>query len=316
MNAEAEALVELGRALSAHGYRFVTVTPETHQRVLERDGGLGRSLRDIFGWSRPFQRSVLPGAIAKLADRAGILRGGNDLLRASVRFSSLGERLFVHSAYPTEDPDSVFFGPDTYRFCSFVARVLPRCRRLVDVGCGSGAGGISAAALAENLVLSDVNRRALTFARVNATLAGVAAEVTESDVLAGVSGDVDAIIANPPYMKDAERRVYRDGGGAFGEALSLRIAREALQRLGAGGTLVLYTGAPIVDGTDVFRSGIEALCHDAGAALQYEELDPDVFGTELEQPAYRGVERLAAVGVVARLPRAPRAVERIAPRPL
>ena len=34
--------------------------------------------------------------------------------------------------------------------------------------------------------------------------------------------------------------------------------------------------------------------------FSYAELDPDIFGTELERPAYRNVERIAAVLLDAR----------------
>ena len=140
------ALVELGRALGERGYRFVTVTPETHRRVLARDERAARSLRDVFGYSRPFSRSLLPAPLASLAEEARILEpAGSGLWRSRVRFSSMGDSLFAHSSYPTTSRDAVFFGPDTYRFCAFVERALPPCQRLVDVGCGSGAGGIIAA---------------------------------------------------------------------------------------------------------------------------------------------------------------------------
>jgi hypothetical protein len=78
--------------------------------------------------------------------------------------------------------------------------------------------------------------------------------------------------------------------------------REALQRVAPGGTIALYTGAAICEGQDWFRRTAEPLCREAGASFQYEELDPDVFGSELSQCFYDGVERLAAVGLLARLP--------------
>src|SRR5690606_1800990 len=132
--------------------------------------------------------------------------------------------------------DAVFFGPDTYRFCAFVAREAPHARFVVDVGCGSGAGGIVAARAsgAQKLVLADVNPRALCLSEVNATLAGQGAALVESDVLSHVSGAPDLVVANPPFMRDPSRRAYRDGGGSYGEALSVRIAREALARLAPG----------------------------------------------------------------------------------
>ena len=37
---------------------------------------------------------------------------------------------------------------------------------------------------------------------------------------------------------------------------------------------------------------------DQGCSLHYEEIDPDIFGEQLDQPAYRDVERIAAVMAV------------------
>lgn len=280
----------------------MTVTPDTHRRVLERDPRPGRDLRDAFGWNRPFAPAVLSDGLLELARDADVIQSEGGLLRSTVRFSSLGQHLYAHSAFPTLSSDAVFFGPDTYRFSAFVARSLQPCQCLVDVGCGSGAGGLGAARLAQRLVLADISPEALRFAGVNAALAGIRAEIVESDVLSAVSGRVDSVIANPPYLRDPSSRVYRDGGGRFGEALSLRILRESLARLAPGGRIALYTGSAIVEGRDGFRELAEPMCRDAGASFDYVELDPDVFGSELTEPPYADVERLAAVGLVAVVP--------------
>ncbi len=104
-----------------------------------------------------------------------------------------------------------------------------------------------------------------------------------------------AIIANPPYLADPLARTYRDGGGILGTGLSIRFVRESLARLAPGGQLVLYTGAPIADGVDRFAAAARPLVHAARAEVVYEEIDPDVFGDELDSPAYGEVERIAAV---------------------
>jgi methylase of polypeptide subunit release factors len=295
-----QALVELGRALEAASYQFVTVTPETHRRVLAREARRARDLRDVFGWSLPFEAAFLPKDIRTSGERAGVfVESEEGTWQATVRFSRVAGYLLVHSAFPTLAKDSVFLGPDTYRFCSFLSRCAFTARRVVDVGCGTGAGGIVASRFAERVVLSDINELALRFARVNAALAGLDAETVESDVLSGVSGSVDAVIANPPFMADAEGRLYRDGGGAHGEGLSLRIVRDSLARLIPGGRLILYTGAPIVAGRDTLREPLAELCRQAGARFEYEELDPDIFGEQLSEACYEDVERIAAVALVA-----------------
>lgn len=305
-----EALIALGRALREAGYAFVTVTPATHRRVDARAKAAGKSnatsLRDVFGWSRPFEPDAIPAKVLDLARAAGVVVEEGSRLRSTVRFSTLGDRIFVHSAYPTLAADAVFFGPDTYRYCDLVAAEMShasrRARRVVDVGCGSGAGGIVAAESADAVVLADINPAALRFSAVNAALAGLGdrVELVESDVLRSVGGAVDLVIANPPYMVDPGSRAYRDGGGSFGEALAVRIAREALARLDPGGRLVLYTGAAVVDGVDTFLRAVREVCVAARAEWHYRELDPDVFGEEIEQnDAYAAVERIAAVALVA-----------------
>lgn len=301
-----KALVALGRLLRAADYKFVTVTPETHRRVNARAGGApARSLRDVFGWSRPFSEPVLGRETAAALFASGMfVRGPDGLFSSRVRFSTLGDGLYVHSAYPTVETDAVFFGPDTYRYCAALAREIRSGVRLVDVGCGSGAGALSIAGRAERLVLADINDQALSFARVNATLAGVTdrVEIVNSDILAAVRGSIDVAIANPPYVIDPLLRAYRDGGDGLGTALGLRIVREALSRLSKGGKLVLYSGSPIVDGEDMFLHGAAPILAHAGARWRYEALDPDVFGEELETPAYAGVERIAAVLLCAEIP--------------
>jgi methylase of polypeptide subunit release factors len=117
----------------------------------------------------------------------------------------------------------------------------------------------------------------------------------KSDVLRGVPGSFDLVIANPPYLNDPTERAYRHGGGSHGLDLSLRIVREAVERLDAGGTLLLYTGVAIVDGVDPLWAALEKDLQHCRARYRYDELDPDVFGSELQEPAYADVERIAAV---------------------
>lgn len=308
---EAAALLHLGRWLRAAGYSFTTVTPETHRRVNARaDGAPARCLRDVFGWSRPFRRTLLSEALWTLLERAGALAPDGTLFRSTVRFSTLNDLLFVHSAYPTVAADSVFFGPDTYRFAAFVRAGLAaaspgRVRSLVDIGCGSGAGGIVAAQILqpERLVLTDINPKALRFATASAGLAHVSKPICVlSDVLQAVDGPLDLVVANPPYLLDREARLYRHGGGDFGGELSVRIVRESLERLAPGGRLLLYSGTPVVNGEDQLLRALQPLLDASPARYRYAELDPDVFGEELDNPAYAQAERIAAVGLTLELP--------------
>jgi methylase of polypeptide subunit release factors len=309
------ALATLLREVAASGYRFTTPTPLTHQRILARRSRESAACwRDVFGWNLPFPRAILTPSLAAAMQAAGVLHSAGALLRSAVRIASLDDDQFLHSAYPTISDDAVFFGPDTYRFARLIRQSLsprdsgaPRMR-LLDIGCGSGAGAIAAVrALAPHgrrgscdieVVMNDINPLAIRFAAINAALAGIPVVLAEGDALAAVEGQFDLILCNPPYMDDSAQRAYRHGGARLGRALSVRIVAEALHRLKPGGKLVLYTGVAIVDGIDPFIAEVLPLLDAAGCDWQYEEIDADVFGEELDRPQYADVDRIAAVGLV------------------
>jgi release factor glutamine methyltransferase len=300
--ADDAALLAAGRILQARGYAFTTITPASHARVLARQARAeGRSLRDVFGWTLPFRPELIGNDLFELLRAPGWLQQEGALWRSTVRFSSLGKLLVVHSAYPTMSEHAVFFGPDTYRFCALLEQTVQEAETLVDVGCGSGAAGLVLAGRAQRVILSDPNPLAVRFSRVNAELAGVEnVEVRTGSFLEAVTGAPDVIVANPPYLLDPAGRQYRHGGHPLGTGIAQRIARDALDVLRPGGLLVLYTGSPVVDGVDPFRRMLEALFEDSCSTALIRELDPDVFGEDLDSPAYADVERLALLAVVAR----------------
>ena len=297
------ALLALGYALRDADYHFTTVTPGTHARVNQRpENAEAQCLADVFGWSRPFRSGVLPFPMLDIMEQAGVLIRDNGYCRSLVRVSSLNGELFFHSAFPTTAANSVFFGPDTYRFAAAILRVLRErdrpIHRAVDIGCGAGPGGIVAAKILTGAEVSmvDINEAALRLARVNVQLAGVTnIEVRRSDLLTSLEGSFDLMVANPPYLVDPAQRAYRHGGGPLGAGLSLAILDTALERLSPGGTLVLYTGAAVVSGADPFRAAAADRLSQSGARWAYREMDPDVFGEELGAEAYRHADRIAAV---------------------
>jgi len=304
--AEADAaLLQLGRRLRDDGYRFTCVTPATHARVNARhQARRAGNLRDVFGWSRPFPPELISPDELQQLHTAGVLQANGQLLRSTVRWSSLDDLLLVHSAWPTDSQDAVFFGPDSYRFAQVIhdhlQRSPKRVQHAVDIGCGSGVGALLIARTAQHAQVSavDINPQALRFTAINAALAGVAnLSVEPSDLLDGLSGTFDLIVANPPYMLDAGRRAYRHGGGSLGAELSLRIVEQARERLAPGGTLLLYTGVAMLEGRDALLEAIRLRLAGPAFSWSYKEVDPDVFGEQLLEPGYEQVERIAAVAL-------------------
>jgi SAM-dependent methyltransferase len=307
-----DALCQLLAALARAGYQFRTVTPLTHQRVLAKRPAPAADLRDIFGWNLPFLPHTVPAPILAPAVEAGILHADGGMARSRLRVASLGPDLFLHSGFPTIEADAVFFGPDTYRFVRFVDAALDgsprrtgRPLRILDLGCGSGAGGIAAArrmmaqGVQVELTLNDINPGAIALSAANARAAGLPASLVRGDALSAIEGEFDLVISNPPYIQDDARRAYRHGGERLGRDLSVRIAASALGRLAPGGRLLLYTGVAMVDQHDPFLAEVRPLLEASGCSWSYEEIDPDVFGEELDRPAYQRAHRIAAVGLCA-----------------
>ncbi|RAU94539.1 class I SAM-dependent methyltransferase [Paenibacillus sp. YN15] len=91
---------------------------------------------------------------------------------------------------------------------------VPPDGRVLDVGCGYGPIGLSAAVLAERgtVAMLDVNNRALELARENAALNGIGnVRILESDALAAVAGETfDCILTNPPIRagKEVVHRIF------------------------------------------------------------------------------------------------------------
>ncbi|WP_111643102.1 methyltransferase [Marinimicrobium alkaliphilum] len=304
-----DRLLRLALALKATGYAFTTVTPATHARVNSRlKNAWARNSTDVFGWSRPFKAGVIAPQLFEAMSAADLLNPHGEGWVSRVRASTLHGQLFIHSAYPTTATDAIFFGPDSYRFANTIARYLSSdvsVRRAVDIGCGAGPGAVVVALERPHadVFALDINDIALHYTAVNAHLAGTERVVAQhSDLLNGVDGDLDLIVANPPYLLDAHERSYRHGGGSFGEGLSLAIAKLAKTRLAPGGSLLLYTGAAVVNGTDRFLTAVTPNFADSGLQWHYQELDPDVFGEELAEPGYADVDRIAAVVLTARRP--------------
>ena len=300
------ALQALGAALKQHAYAFTAVTPLTQRRVNARlDAALAHDLPGIFGWNRPFKAAVPGPDLFALMLRAGVVPDGQDTPRATLRAATLGGQLYFHSSFPTTTTD-------TYRFvramrASLLTQSRP-VRRAVDIGCGAGPGAVTIALAypGAQVFAADINPAALVLAEVNAAIA-LASNVTpvNSNLLNHITGEFDLIVSNPPYLLDPDQRAYRHGGGDLGAGLSIAIVEQAIERLAPGGTLMLYTGVAIVASADPFRMAVEPLLQAAGFHWSYEEIDPDVFGEELEEIAYSACERIAAVWLCATKPGSP-----------
>ena len=136
--------------LAGADYHFVMPTPATHALVPEGPvHAQPVDLRDVFGWRRTFTPSDLPERLFEDLRVGGVVIDQDDGHRLTVRVSTIGDRLHIHSA-GRSGRDAVFLGPDGHRFVRLIEDVLgdgAPVARAVDIGVGTGEVALAVAAM-------------------------------------------------------------------------------------------------------------------------------------------------------------------------
>jgi release factor glutamine methyltransferase len=176
------------------------------------------------------------------------------------------------------DPRVLIPRPETEHLVE-AALGLPSGARVVDVGTGSGAVALALASERPDLevVAVDVSADALDVARANAALLGLAVTFAGGDLLDEVAGRVDAVVSNPPYVRDSEE-LPRDVA-AFEPSLALRAGPDGLdvirRLVPAAAARAPFLALEVGAGQ---AGAVAELCRDAG----YAEIEvvPDLAGIE------------------------------------
>jgi release factor glutamine methyltransferase len=147
-----------------------------------------------------FERPLEPDEVARLRER--VMHRAKRMPLAYVLGTQdfRGLRLRV-------GPDVLVPRPETEELVGHVMAALPAAGRVLDVGTGSGA--IALALKHERPALTveavDVSPAALAVAQTNAALLGLDVACAVDDLARGRRGPFAAVVANLPYIAEAER---------------------------------------------------------------------------------------------------------------
>jgi release factor glutamine methyltransferase len=152
-------------------------------------------------------------------------------------------------------PDVLIPRPETELVVETALSVARGARRIVDVGCGSGAIAITLQLETPGFVWgTDISATALVVAADNARRLGAPVEFVRCDLVSAIrDASIDAMVCNPPYVPLGDRtglqREVRDYepevalfAGPTGFEIYERMVTEAPRVLRAGGWIVMELG--------------------------------------------------------------------------
>jgi release factor glutamine methyltransferase len=162
-----------------------------------------------------------------------------------------------------------------------VALVGNRPARVVDVGTGSGAIAIAIATTLPHVevLATDTSPAAVALARLNAAMLSMSGRVRvfEGDLLEPVSGPVDLIVANLPYLPVRNARHRKELAGeppdavfSAGDGLDLyrRLIAASGGQLTDGGSLVIQLYGEVVEAR---RDELARLGRRIGALMAWQK---------------------------------------------
>ncbi|MGK0392330.1 MAG: release factor glutamine methyltransferase [Alcanivorax borkumensis] len=166
----------------------------------------------------------------------------------------IGEREFFGRRFSVT-ADTLIPRPDTETLVEQVlALALPANARVVDLGTGTGAIGITLALEqpAWQVTLVDNSAAALQVAAANARQLGATVRCLQGSWLTPCDGFFDLVVSNPPYIEDGDVHLAQGDvrfeprsalvAGDQGLADLITIAQQAAGKLVAGGWLLLEHG--------------------------------------------------------------------------
>jgi predicted RNA methylase len=242
---EEAGYTETGLASRVSLSEFATADTRTLPRVLGRtsEPSPGNALIRLF-WlgleqSREAITKVIPEDVLTILLESDLVKAVGPAIVPQVAFWPLAKFLIAsdhYSAFKESRRDLVLWpNPTTHTLWRYAIR--GRFAAVLDLGTGNGVIGLLAAANSDTVVATDLNPRAIEFARFNATLNGVTnMETVLGDCFEPVSGRTfDLILANPPFFITPRNDFFFCQNPLELDGLCRRLIKEAPAHLNEGG---------------------------------------------------------------------------------
>ncbi|MCX8200425.1 MAG: methyltransferase [Candidatus Micrarchaeota archaeon] len=128
-------------------------------------------------------------------------------------------------------------GEDSYLLAEVLKGI--KCRRFLDMGCGTGLQAISIGN-AKEIVCADINKDAVDYAKECVKRGDVQRiEFVVSDLFRNIGGKFDVIAFNTPYLDEGEPRDLAWTYLQDGQDIIERFIRESKKHLEEGGQVIM-----------------------------------------------------------------------------